>query len=272
MKLIRDTLCEIVSLECPGNSVAVLLSGGVDSLTCGFAAEDAGKKVTAYTFQVGEWQSADSLAAKRCASLFDWDFNLIKVPLDNLEDDFLRLAEKYQCRKKTQYECTWPFLYMFPEIQEQDVISGVAADGHYGLSRKACEAVHGKHNRHRQQEVFNEFRKAYFDSDNPAGVRQLEILAREYDKRFSAPYLDPQIFEIFINMSWDSINRPRQKYPILNAYKDRFKVCGTRTHLVLQLAAGIDLIFNKLLKSKLNTKSRTRVMDLCRDYAKPIPE
>jgi asparagine synthetase B (glutamine-hydrolysing) len=266
---IRKILSDIVGRECEEDTVAVLLSGGVDSLTCAFAANDCGKKVVAYTFQIGEWESSDSVSARRCSELFGWEFNLIKVPLAKLKDDFLSLASKYHCQSKTQFECTYPFMYVFPEIKERCVISGVAADGHYGLSRKAMSAVcKSGISKQDSKKVFDSFRVHYFHrKDNPAGVRQLEMLSDEYDKVFCSPYLDDKVYDFFIKLHWKQINKPKQKMPILMDYKDEFKRCGTREHSNLQLNSGVDKIFKTLLKSELNTKNRKMVLHLCKDYA-----
>jgi len=236
-------------------------------LSLGFVAEDVGKTVSAYTFQVGEWESADSIAARRTADEFGWEFNLVKVPVDNLCRDFITLANKYLCRKKTQFECTFPFLYVFPELTDRFVLSGVAADGHYGLSRKAMTAVFGEKDEAKSKSVFDLIRTEYFSGENPAGIRQLEMLADRFDSTLCAPYLEQDVFDYFIEMAWQDINKPQQKTPVLRAFEDRFRKVGTRKHLNLQLAAGIDVIFETLLSSHLNTKGRKRVMDLCRDYA-----
>ena len=53
---VGQLLRQIIREAIPANvdTVALFLSGGVDSLSLGFAAEQLGLKVHAYTFQVGE--------------------------------------------------------------------------------------------------------------------------------------------------------------------------------------------------------------------------
>ena len=50
--MIDIILSDIISQEVPTDDVGILLSGGVDSLSLGFAADRAGKKVDAYTFHL----------------------------------------------------------------------------------------------------------------------------------------------------------------------------------------------------------------------------
>jgi asparagine synthetase B (glutamine-hydrolysing) len=251
----------IVAESVPSSDVALLLSGGVDSLSLGFAASATGKTVHAYTFQVGEWESKDSRAAQRASRLMGWDCELIKVPIDNLERDFISLARQWKCKKKTQFECTWPFLYVIPRIKEQYILSGIAADGHFGVSKKAM--IHFRY----PKEKFDEFRRAYFSSPNPAGQVQQKAIIEHYGKSQVAPYLDRRVFDYFIQFDHDQINKPKQKILTLRAYPDLFRLIGRRPHENLQLVAGVDVIFRNLLGSPLNTKGRTRVMDLCRDYS-----
>lgn len=245
----------------PDPSVAVLLSGGVDSLSCAFAAQSLGKRVVAYTFQVAEWRSSDSASAEAAAKKFGWQFVLVKVPLSNLEKDFVKLARDWKCAKKTQFECTWPFLYLVPAIRENVVLSGIAADGHYGLSKKAM--IHARPSR----AAFVEFRQKYFGSANPAGQIQQKALLEAFGKVQIAPYLDRRLYDFFIPYDWNELNRPYEKHIVLNAYREEFQRVSVRKHANLQLVSGVDHIFESLLKSTLNTKKRSRVMDLCRDYA-----
>ena len=261
MNTLASLLETIVSEEVSSSECALLFSGGVDSLSCGFAAEALGKKVHAYTFRLDGRANADSISAERAAKLFGWKFTLVDVPTSNLGDDFIKLAEKYDCRKKTQFECTFPFLYLVPKITERFVLSGIAADGHYGLSKKAM--IHFR----TPKAKFDTFRKDYFGAANPAGQIQQRALLSEYDHIQCAPYLDRRIFDFFLGFNWFELNTPYQKMATLLAYRDRFRIVGRRRHANLQLVAGIDKAFERLLNSRLNIKRRRRVLDLCADFA-----
>jgi asparagine synthetase B (glutamine-hydrolysing) len=250
-----------IAREAPEGDVALLLSGGVDSLSCGAAAQALGKRVHAYTFQLLGEPSADSLSAARAASRLGWAYTLIDVPTCFLEQDFLTLARRWHCTTKTQFECTFPFLYVIPSIRERVVLSGICADGHYGLSRKAMQ--HWRTPKAR----FDQFRATYFAQANPAGLVQLRALCVAYGRTLVAPYLDLALSAYLRTFDWDTLNRPHQKMPALSAYPDVFRLVGRRPHQNLQLVAGIDTLFTSLLKASLNTRRRTRVLDLCRDLA-----
>lgn len=257
--MLDDVLMNIIQEQAPDDEVAILFSGGIDSLTCAFAAERLGKKIHCYTFYVDGEYTPDSTAAIKIAKQFDWPLTLIDVPVDNIKEDFLKLIHEYNCFKKTQVECTYPFLYIFPEIKERCVLSGVAADGHYGVSRKATQ-----HYRH-TQELFDEFRRDYFSAENPAGILQLRQLAEEYDKVLCAPYLEDSVFEWASNFSWREMNGPPQKAPVIESFSE-FQKIKVRRHANLQLVSNIDKHFLKLLDNKeLNVYNRKSIMHMVSD-------
>lgn len=250
----------IIQEQAPSNEVAVLMSGGVDSLTCAFAAQRLNKTVKCYTMIVNGTPTKDSINAELACKTYGWNLKLIDVPIKNIKEDFVRLVNDYNCKKKTQVECTFPFLYVYPEIKEKHVISGVAADGWYGVSKKAC--MHFKH----PKELFDQFRKDYFSANNPAGVRQQEQLAKEIGANLIAPYLDKRVEAWMMQYDWNFFNKPFQKAPIVNAFPE-FKKLKVRKHANLQLVSGIPEHFERLLEDKeLNFNNRKRTMDLVRDW------
>lgn len=78
--MIRDILIEILSEQSKDNDVAVLLSGGVDSLSVAFCADYLGKKVHAYSFNLKNQPSYDSDKAEKVSNILGWNFTLVEVP------------------------------------------------------------------------------------------------------------------------------------------------------------------------------------------------
>ena len=264
--MIDKLISSVIDRQAPSKDVAVLMSGGVDSLTCAFSAQRLGKRVHTYTMYVNGQETPDSIAAKEAAEIFGWDHHEIDVPVSNVKDDFLRLMRYYDCKKKTHVECTFPFLYVYPHIKEKHVLSGVAADGWYGVSKRAN--IHFKHTK----ELFDTFRNDYFGAPNPAGVRQQEQLAEEIEANLIAPYLDKDVADWMMQHDWDFFNKPYQKAPIIEAYPEFEELPKKRKHANLQLVAGIPEYFEKLLEdNELNYRNRGRTMDLVRDYVNYSP-
>ena len=142
--MIKDLLINHIRNNVPDSRVAVLLTGGVDSISVGLAAQRAGKEVHAYSFQLGEQTSYDFAKAAEVAYKMKWHFTPVVVPRDNLIEDWHKLV-KLGCKKKTHFECVFPFLYVYPEIEEKYVITGWGADGYFGVSKKAMMRYSGMH-------------------------------------------------------------------------------------------------------------------------------
>ena len=118
-KLLKKHIKDNVSDE----EVGLLLSGGLDSITVGISCELVGKKVNAYSFHLEDNLSYDFEMASTIASKRGWNFIKIVVPKSKLVEDWYRLV-KLGCRKKTHFECVFPFLYVYPNIKEKYVLTG----------------------------------------------------------------------------------------------------------------------------------------------------
>lgn len=243
-------------------TVAVLLSGGVDSLSVAFALDKLGKNVCAYSFRLDRHDNYDNETAKRTCEIFGWHHEECWVDTKNLEDDWKKLAIQYKCKKKTHFECVFPFMYVYPFITESHVFTGWGADGYYGVSKKAM--MHFKE----PKEKFDEFRKDYHHPDRTAGLKWHNRIAMAYNKEHCYPYMDEDIMDWFYSKDWYELNQPQQKHHVRTAYKEQFdKVGRVLPHRNLQLESGVDKVFEELLDNKnINYKGRDRIMDVCRDW------
>ena len=258
--MIKTLLENHIEKNAPDSEIAVLLSGGVDSISVAFAAANLGKKIHAYSFRLDTHTSYDFEKAKEIAKQFDWKFTEIIIPTNNLVEDFHRLI-KLGCKSKTSVECTYPFLYVYPQISQKYVISGWAADGYYGISKKA--QINYKHT----QELFDEFRDNYFKPDKCANYIWHKKVSDAHRKIFVTPYLNDSVKQFFYSKSWDELNKPYQKHHVRDAFS-QFKLIGNvKKHLNLQIDSGIIELFDKLIDNKeINFKNRTRMLDICRDW------
>ena len=68
---------------------------------------------------------------------------------------------------------------------------------------------------------------------------------------------------------WNELNKPEQKRHVREAFKEEFEMVGhVNQHTNLQLDSKINILFESLLDDlEINFKDRSRVMDVCRDWA-----
>jgi len=261
---IDELLIDQIKQQTLDKDVAVLLSGGVDSLSVAFAAKRLGLNITAYTFHLKGQSSYDADKAVEVSKQFGWNYQVVEVPTDNLEQDFFTLAKEIKCVKKTHFECCYPFIHLYPHIKEREVLSGWAADGYYGISKKAI--LH--YGPDKPKSKFDEFRNIYFDKKNQAGYIWHNRVAEMNNKKFITPYLTENVKQYFYNMTWLQLNKPTQKHHVRTAFKKEFMNTGVKKHINLQLGSGVDKLFETLLNNKkINTNNRKRVMDICRDWS-----
>ena len=262
--MIRSLLQSHIKNNVPDSEVAVLLSGGVDSLSVALSAHDLGKKVIAHSFYLKGNMSYDFKTAEKFSSKMGWTFIPTEVPAENIVADWYRLVD-LRCVKKTHFECVFPFLYVYPQIKEKYVLTGWGADAYHGVSKKATM-------RHRPEstyspETFDEFRDKYLLPENCAGLRWHNYVVEKHDKIHIVPYLDSKVKDYFYQFTWEELNRPKQKIKIRKSFTELEKFGTIKPHTNLHLGAGINVLFETLLNnSEINFNGRKRVMDMCRDW------
>ena len=277
--MIRSLLQSHIKNNVPDSEVAVLLSGGVDSLSVALSAHDLGKKVIAHSFYLKGNMSYDFKTAEKFSSKMGWTFIPTEVPAENIVADWYRLVD-LRCVKKTHFECVFPFLYVYPQIKEKYVLTGWGADGYFGPSKKATMRYSSdkkwdnytkyckEHNQ--KQLTFNEFRLAYLDGDC-AGLKEHTNLATKHNKIHVTPYLDTDVRELLMSKSYEELNKPKQKHFIRKNFTELKKFGTIKPHQNLHLNAGVDKLFETLLKNtEINFNERKRMMDVCRDWSRGV--
>jgi hypothetical protein len=241
----RDILINQVS-QIPDTDVALLLSAGIDSNSVMFALLEAGKRVTAYSFTMASHPSTDYIHAQKNAKTFGVNFVGIPLPnnLDFLIMDMEKLVE-YGAETKTDFECGFPMLHVYPEIEEICIVSGMGADGHFCLSKKGM--IHYK-------DRIDEFRQMTFAKPNYCQAQIHRALCTIYDKIWITPYLSQPVKNYFMGKSWEEINRPHQKQVILDAFPEQFEKIKVFKHTNFQKGdSGIDKLCDSLVSSRYNT-------------------
>jgi Asparagine synthase. len=247
----------------PKNDVALCLSSGIDSQSLLFAMLDCGITPHVYSFTLEDRESRDFMEAKALAAKMCVPFTKITLPVDveTLINDCFVMAREYGAKKKTDFECLWPFLYVYTNVEEKYIVTGIPADGHFCISKKGI--LHYK-------DDVDGFRKMYFSNPN-AGQRLLrQKLADKYGKVNVDPFYSPNIAEALKGMSWNELNKPQQKMPIRNSFA-YFATMKVHNHTNLQLGdSGIAEHFETLLDTRLNDKGYKSVVGIYNKIIKQV--
>ena len=286
--MLKKLLEQHIAKKVKHKTVAVLLSGGVDSLSLALSAHNLGKKIICYSFHLKDNLSYDFETAKKVAEKMNWKFVPVVVPTDNLVDDWHRLV-KLGCRKKTHFECVFPFLYVYPVIKEKYVLTGWGADAYFTPSKTASmryssitkaknyirywknfykiKSFSSKSDRQfKIRLTYNQYRIKYLDGDC-AGLKEHTRVAEQHDKIHVTPYLDKDVRKFLLSKNYKELNRPRQKEIIRKDFTKLEEFGKIKEHINLQLGAGVNKLFEKLLENRaINFKDRKRIMDVASDW------
>lgn len=242
--------------------VAVLMSGGVDSSSVLYAAIEAGLEPHCYTFAFAGAPSRDYYIARAVCRAEGVRFTPVMLPdsLETLREDIFALHDEYGCVSKTEYECTWPFLYAYQAIEERWVASGLGAEAHFVLTKRG--AIHYRNRP-------DEFREEYWARQNPNQMDQHRILAGKHGKELVFPYMEEETARLFAGSGWDEINRPHHKQPILDAFPERY---GSRRVWPqnLQAGSGVSAHFARLLGTGMNTRGYRSVVGILNDVGRGV--
>ena len=252
---IRNLMLDMVS-EIPEDEVAVFLSSGMDSRCILFALLECGKKVHTYSFTLEDRVSKDCRVAEEVSKTYGVEFTKIELPIDIniLKQDILVLRDKYNCRKKTEYECVWPFIYSYKVVQEKVVSNGIRADIHFGNFKRA--RIHYK-------DDLDGFRREVFSDVNGGQKLQHAMFAKEYNKILFEPFRDQRMIDHFMGTTFEQCNTPHLKQPILDSFPEYFEKYRVYPHLNFQQGdSGIADHFDKLLQTDWNRHNYKNVVGI----------
>jgi len=228
---IRSVLQE--TLKPLKSKIAIATSGGIDSASLVMAAKDLGKKQIIVSFTFDDFESHDFKSARLLAKHFNIDFLPVILPSDQNEivETVHYLIKEIKCKKKSAIECMFPFVYLIKVLKENKIktlVTGLAADGHFGLSKKAM--IHYS----KDDKKFQQLRQEYFSTYESAHIIRLHKLCHKNEIKVENPYFSPLVFDLWINKNWQELNKPRQKEAIKKYFPelDKFKI---KPHTNLQL-------------------------------------
>jgi asparagine synthetase B (glutamine-hydrolysing) len=252
--------------------VAVLLSAGVDSHACLFAALRAKKQVTCYSFTLDDRTSTDYRIAKQTAAAFGLPFVGIQLATDlpTLKSYLWDVFNVYNTRNihvnKSSVECLWPLYNALNRTIDGNgsTMIGFGGDVFFCTLRSQKKRLH----------EYEQVKKDYFTSVviNKGDVQTIMLenwLTRHAPKhQLVMPFHTKEVFDVFKGMGpFDPGCKPIQKAPVRLAFWDEFQQTDVRVHQSFQKGdSGISDHFEELLiPSDWNTRELKSVKGIYND-------
>lgn len=238
------------------------LSGGTDSTTVLFACLAAGIKPRCLTFRLSAVDSGDCRASRFIAKHFGLDLEVVEVPSapEAMIRDIKAVAPHAHVLKKTIIQCLIPWLYIYPAMETETIVTGLGGDDLYCNQRKVQVALNTQ-----GEEAIREWRKTYSDDLRFSNANIIRF-GKQYGKECIDAYHWKPIVDWFAKHPAKSLNRPYEKHPSIEAFRDYYgQAPFRRAHSSYQVNSGLRDFHDGLLKSQHNTRRRKAVIALYRD-------
>lgn len=201
------------------SSYSILLSGGYDSRYVLYLAEELNIPISCcYTFSLENKLSTDALLARDVCAKENVPCKIISLPTDDFEIIHIMktLAKDYDCKTKTDFECTYPLYCVYEKIEEDVVLTGTDSDCYFGLGKKY--ALHYKN----LEDGLTKFTYDMFNGNSNGQIYQRKLLSDKYNKISFDPFYQYEVRDVFKNTTWEELNVPYKKGPLYTPFADKF--------------------------------------------------
>ena len=240
--------------------IALLFSGGMDSLSLLLSCLDVGIEPHLYSFKLQNIESSDVKSSRKIKDIFNLKYTEIEIPQNTLQlkEDIFNIIQVFKVKKKTQIQCIQPFLHIIPKIKENIILSGLCADDIYGTSRKMQEL-----GRKDDVEFYVKRLEKHNDLES-SSYKFIKELCDNYNKAFIAPYKQNEyLISHILNKTFKELHSPKQKNIMYESYKyeiDKYKLYRRNSNL--QVNSGIRDWHDTLINTELNEKNYKSVVGI----------
>ena len=242
---IRAHLEQYVADHCPGDDVAVLLSGGADSTVVALSAHHVGKKITAFSFQVSGFPNPDFLQAKRTSEIMGWSFEPVDVSTEDLPNRFLDLFFKYGCAKKTEAECLFPLIDVIQSVKAKGFTKVLTGFGSFIPDDRSSAIACARD----PAAYWESCRREAGVGDSSATAKIVEVAAAQ-GVEILMPLCHRNIIDALSGLDTKAMmGKPYPKHHYKDVYFDDFERLGLldAKNQNIQIAGGIERVFLPLL-------------------------
>jgi DNA-cytosine methyltransferase len=280
---IRELLSAEVRAQSAFRTVALMQSGGLDSVITGYVCHEVGKDVVAYTYELDGIPSSERPIAEAIARHMGWPLRIVRVPTAGLRSAFLRLVIEHGCSKKTQVEVTYPMAHLIPEVVETEIFTGWNFDDHFGNTREDILEM----SRLKRSGLSDAELKAHFDASRDRKYARTDAkdspdtfwfacrIAESLGKRLIDPSTAPSVRQFFRQFTHDELASP-EKPLVRAAFSDalqRLPAGLIAKGVKLQKGGGVHQLFRTLIDDPMINRFETRyatVAALCQRWAKEV--
>lgn len=203
---VRDVITETITVVPKDETIAIPLSGGIDSNSVLLSAIEANRNVHAFVFYLNE-DSKDLMAARHNAHQLNIPITEIKIPsnIETLSEDLLTLHSVYGAIKKTDYECGLPLLYLYKAVADAGlkyIAMGLEAEYYFDNlmrmdGRKSQRKFAYENPLDRAQVI-----QTMLENGEMCGQQKIhDLLCEEYEIQLIAPYISQAMLNTFIELS-----------------------------------------------------------------------
>lgn len=218
MQNFRTILREVIKKQLPNEPVALLFSGGTDSLTILWTLLDLEARVTCYTFHLSYYESTDLRASRLACDFYQVPQVIINEDKGEILDQLKDVITVIKSPRKTHVEVMYGYWFLIQAVKEKHIFSGIQADTLYG-SNKNSAIQYGK----RLAGDFTKFRQHLLANPGQEGLCQANLIARHFNKVLFTPYSSQNIRDFFFRYSWADLNKPKQKMPAVISFSEKFR-------------------------------------------------
>lgn len=265
--LLRKHCIDFVKKNMPTKTGYSLLSGGVDSHVCLFAALAAGKRPTVLSFTLKDRESRDFRCARNTAAHFGLDFEpiILDNSIDELKRHVWQVNHKYLkdvAINKSSIECTWPMYHALKHMRgPTHFLCGFGGDHPFGSSRKLKKMYYAGIDK------FDADLKRYYSfQHHDLQLMFIDRVQEVHKKRVRPvmPLYDPAMYKIFTGMDpFKEGNKPINKAPMRLAFFEYFDQIQVYTQQSFQKGdTGIGESFEALINSDWNLKKFKSVVGI----------